>query len=100
MFKKTPPDVRLCGGSVVGTGYPVLSKVEKENRIYYEPLPSADACPSLGSPGNYSLDAQIEAGIPLTAVNSELLAPTGDFAGAFAKLSERVTKLEEKEDEE
>ena len=100
MFKKIPPKVHLSGGSVIGTGYPVVTKVEKGKLVHYEPIPSLDACPPLGSPEHYSLDAQLEAGIPIQEVNSNLLPPTGDFAAAFNKLSERVTKLEETKFEE
>ena len=73
-FKKIPPKVRLCAGAPSASlvvekldcdGVQMVSVTHKKLQDIYPKQISAD---------NFSLDAQIKAGVKLKEVSSELLA--------------------------
>ena len=72
-FKKIPPKVRLCSGAPASAL--VVDKVEADGvtlaKVSHKPI--ADVYKNQVSAENFSLDKQIQAGVALKEVSSELL---------------------------
>lgn len=94
MFKKISPNYQMSGstGGIVTVASKRLNVngVEKIERLLSDPK---DVFPDLPSPENFSLKAQIDAGVRLDPVNSMLLNPSSRAVASASQTLE--TKLNE-----
>lgn len=98
MFKKIPPAYHMsgCSGGLVTTQIKKLdvNGITRVEKVLSDPK---DVYPDLPAPENFSLKAQIESGVQLQEVNSNLLSPSSsDVQRASQQLE---TKLNSSDDE-
>ena len=79
MFKKIDPNYRMASsGRDGGCLTTVIERIEKDglSHIVKRVGSSTDLIPELPSPDNFTLQAQLDAGVRLDYVDTNLLAPS------------------------
>lgn len=91
MFKKTPPNYRPSSGTIF-SDHVVTSVVDGSTIAIHQEKSIDEIYPTLPSPDNFSLDAQLSAGVDLQQVNSTILTSTPSMADVDAILSRETNK--------